>query len=278
LAPSGRSHFINVKPGALNSMWYGATEARYREIFRAAREAAAAAPDAPVVMFWDEIDAIGSNRGESLQRIDDRMLNAFMAELNGLDERGNIVILTATNRRDALDPALVRPGRLGDLVLHFPPPNRQAARAILGRHLPAGIPYAANGEGPAAAREALLDLAVGRIFAQNRETELANLTLRDGKQRLVRASELVSGAHLEAITQAAVERACVREAEGGPEGVSPADMEAAVSDFFQVTPRGLTPRNARNYLRDLPQDVDVVRVDLVERKVTHPHRYRVEAA
>jgi proteasome-associated ATPase len=278
LAPSGRSHFINVKPGALNSMWYGATEARYREIFRVAREAAAAAPDVPVVMFWDEIDAIGSSRGESLQRIDDRMLNAFMAELNGLEERGNIVILSATNRRDALDPALVRPGRLGDLVLYFPQPNRQAARAILDRHLPAGIPYAANGEGPAAAREALLDLAVGRIFAQNRETELANLTLRDGKQRLVRASELVSGAHLEAIAQAAVERACVREAEGGPEGVSPADMEAAVSDFFQATPRGLTPRNARNYLRDLPQDVDVVRVDLVERKVAHPHRYRVEAA
>lgn len=278
LSGSGRSHFINVKPGALNSMWFGATEERYREIFRVAREAAASAPDVPVVMFWDEVDAIGSNRGESIQRIDDRMLNAFMAELNGLEERGNIVILSATNRRDALDPALVRPGRLGDLVLYFPPPNRQAARAILGRHLPPGIPYSANGEGPAVAREALLDLAVGQIFAQNRDTELANLTLRDGKQRLVRASDLVSGAHLEAIAQAAIERACVREAEGGPEGVTAADVNAAIADFFVATPRGLTPRNARNYLRDLPQDVDVVRVDLVERKVTHPNRYRIEAA
>jgi proteasome ATPase len=278
LSASGRSHFINVKPGALNSMWYGQTEQRYREIFRVAREAAAADESVPVVMFWDEVDAIGGNRGESTNRIDDRMLNAFMAELNGLEERGNILVLAATNRRDALDPALARPGRLGDLVLYFPQPNAKAARAILGRHLPADIPYAAHCEGQAAAREALLDQAVAQLFSPSAETELANLTLRDGKRRLVRAADLVSGAQLEAIAQSAIERACVREAEGGPQGVSAADMSAAISDFFLAAPRALTPRNARNYLRDLPQDVDVVRVDLVERKVTHPHRYRVEAA
>jgi hypothetical protein len=55
-------------------------------------------------------------------------------------------------------------------------------------------------------------------------------------------------------------------------------MSAAISNFFVAAPRALTPRNARNYLRDLPQDVDVVRVALAERKVSHPHRYRVEAA
>jgi len=229
-------------------------------------------------MFWDEVDAIGGNRGESVHRIDDRMLNAFMAELNGLEDRGNIVILAATNRLDSLDPALLRPGRLGDLVLHFPQPRGKAARAILARHLPVDIPYADNDAGPAAAREALLDQAVAQLFAQSSDTELANLTLRDGKHRLVRASDLVSGAQLESIAQAALQRACVREAEGGPAGVTSADMNAAISDFFLAAPRALTPRNARNYLRDLPQDIDVVRVDLVERKVTHPHRYRVEAA
>jgi len=278
LSRSGRPRFINVKPGGLNSMWYGATEQRYRDIFRIAREAAAAEPEVPVVMFWDEVDAIGGNRGESAHRIDDRMLNAFMAELNGLEDRGNIVILAATNRLDSLDPALLRPGRLGDLVLHFPQPRAKAARAILGRHLPAGISYAACGGGPGAERDALLDQAVAQLFAQSSDTELANLTLRDGKHRLVRAADLVSGAQLEAIAQAVLERACVREAEGGPVGVSVADMNAAISDFFLAAPRALTPRNARNYLRDLPQDVDVVCVDLVDRKVSHPHRYRVEAA
>ncbi|MGD0367556.1 MAG: AAA family ATPase, partial [Acidobacteriaceae bacterium] len=277
LSQSGRSRFINVKPGALNSMWYGATEQNYREIFRIAREAAAAEPEVPVVMFWDEIDAIGASRGES-HRIDDRMLNAFMAEVDGLEDRGNIVILAATNRLDSLDPALLRPGRLGDLVLHFPRPKRKAARAILGRHMPADVPYAANGEGPAAAREALLDLAVAQLFAQSTETELANLTLRDGKRRMVRAADLVSGAQLESIAQAALERACIREAEGGSAGVCSADVSAAVSEFFLAAPGSLKPHNARNYLPDLPQDIDVVRVDLIERRVSHPHRYQIEAA
>jgi proteasome-associated ATPase len=278
LSQSGRSRFINVKPGAMNSMWYGATEQNYREIFRIAREAATAEPEVPVVMFWDEIDAIGASRGES-HRIDDRMLNAFMAEVDGLENLGNnIVILAATNRLDSLDPALLRPGRLGDLVLHFPRPKRKAARAILGRHMPADIPYAANGEGPAAAREALLDMAVAQLFAQSAETELANLTLRDGKRRMVRAADLVSGAHLESIAQAALERACIREAEGGSAGVCSADVNAAVCEFFLAAPGSLKPHNARNYLPDLPQDIDVVRVDLIERKINHPHRYQIEAA
>ncbi len=277
MSPSGRSRFINVKPGQLNSMWYGQTEERYREIFRVAREAAESDPGVPVVMFWDEIDAIGATRGEAVQRIDDRMLTCLATELDGLEERGNIVILAATNRLHALDPAIARPGRLGDLVLHFPQPKSKAARSILDRHLPADIPYAANSEGSATAREALLDLAVGRLFRQSPETELARLTLRDGKHRLVRAADLVSGAHLEAIAQASVERACVRETEGGPRGVCMADVETAVDSFLDNAPRALTPRNARNYVPDLP-DVDVVSVDLVERKVTHPTRYRMEVA
>jgi proteasome-associated ATPase len=278
LSRSGRSHFINIKPGGLNEIWYGATERNYREIFRIAREAAAAEPDVPVVMFFDEVDAIGGNRGESINRIDDRMLNAFMAELNGLEERGNIVILAATNRMDSIDPALLRAGRLGDLVLHFPQPNRKAARAILSRHLSAHVPYASNGEGQAAAREALLDQAIAQLFAQNGDTELADLTLRDGKHRMVRAADLVSGAELAAIANSALQRACIREAQGGPAGIALGDISAAVSGFFHAAPRALTPRNARNYLRDLPQDIDVVRVDFIEHKVRHPHLYRVEAA
>lgn len=290
LSKSGRARFINVKPGALSSMWYGQTQLHYREIFRVAREAAAQDPGSVICMFWDEIDAIGGARGESVHRIDDNVLNAFMAELNGLEERGNVIVLAATNRLDALDPALVRPGRLGDLVLHFPSPNRRAARSILARHLPADIPYSSShssahssshssSEADAGeSRELLLDTAVERIFAQTGDTELANLTFRDGKRRLVRAADLVSGAHLEAIAQAAVERACLRETEGGPAGVASADMHAAVAAFFASAPRALTPRSARGYLRDLPQDVDVVRVDMIARKVRNPGLYRAEVA
>lgn len=278
MSPSGRALFINVKPGGLNSMWFGMTEQRYREIFRIAREAAAENKNVPVVLFFDEIDSIGGTRGESINRIDDRLLNSFMAELQGFEDAGNIVILAATNRMDSVDPALLRPGRLGDLVLHFPQPNSKAARAILSCHLPANIPYAANGESAEAAREELLNLAVAQLFAQNSDTELARVKLRDGKERLVRAADLVSGAQIQSIAKTAIKKACIRAAKGGPIGICAADIQTAISDFFLAAPRALTPRNARNYLHDLPQDVDVVRVDLVERKVRHPHLYRLEAA
>jgi proteasome-associated ATPase len=274
----GRSHFMNIKPGGLNSYWFGQTESNYREIFRVAREAAAAEPGVPVVMFFDEVCSIGSTRGEALNQIDDRVLNAFMAELDGLENRGNIVVLAATNRMESLDPALLRPGRLGDLVLTISAPNRKAAHAILCCHLPPDIPYTANGEGTDVAREALIDMAVAQLFADSRETELATLRLRDGKHHSVRAADLVSGAQLQSIAQAAIERACVRDISGGPAGVSAGDINAALADFYFAAPRALTPRNARNYIRSLPQDVEVVGVDFPERRVKRPHLYRAEAA
>jgi hypothetical protein len=136
-APSDASRhalalFLLTATSALRMVRAYAAQAEDQECFGlqvSLRSSAAAAADehVPVVMFWDEVDAIGGSRGESANRIDDRMLNAFMAELDGLEERGNIVILSATNRSDALDPALMRSGRLGDLVLHFPQPNSKAA-------------------------------------------------------------------------------------------------------------------------------------------------------
>src|SRR5207249_8747369 len=87
----------------------------------------------------------GAARGSSMTGIDDRILPAFMAELDGFDGRGNVLVVAATNRRDVLDPALLRPGRLGDLVVEIPRPNRRAAAAIFDRYLHRGIPYTSNG-------------------------------------------------------------------------------------------------------------------------------------
>ena len=104
LSPSGRSRFMNIKPAALHSPWYAESEANYREIFRVAREAGRADPEVPVVMFFDEIDSVGSSRTPSSHRVNDRVLTALMTELDGLEDRGNILVLAATNRADALDP------------------------------------------------------------------------------------------------------------------------------------------------------------------------------
>ncbi len=273
LSKAGRSRFINVKPAGLHSMWYGQTEANYREVFRVAREAGADEPEVPVVIFFDEVDSIGGERGRSTHQIDDRVANAFMAELNGLEARGNILVVTATNRLDSLDSALTRPGRLGDLKLRIPRPGRKATRQILEKHLPAEIPYAADGHQPERARKDSIDTAVSMIFSAEGDSELAQIMFRDGKRRAVRASDLINGAEIASIAQSATERAGARESRGGAGGVQMEDMVNAVGDFFASAACALTPHNCRSYIDDLPQDVDVVRVDRVERKVSRPYRY-----
>jgi SpoVK/Ycf46/Vps4 family AAA+-type ATPase len=192
-------------------MWYGESERRYREIFRSARERSEQ-EGLPVTLFFDEIESIAGARDGSM-RVDDRVLTAFMTELDGLEARGNVLVVAATNRRDAVDPALMRPGRLGDLVLDIPRPDRRAAHAILSKHLPPDVPYAMSDDDNdvSAARRELIDAAVSALYTPNGAPELATLTLRDGKRRVVRAPDLISGAHLANIAAAALETACVRE-------------------------------------------------------------------
>lgn len=271
LSATGRSRFMNIAPGGLHSMWYAQSEANYREAFRAARDAAALEPAVPVVMFFDEVDAIGGARGESLQRIDDRVLNAFMTELDGFTPRGNVLVVAATNRLAALDPALVRPGRLGDLRIDVPRPRMPAARAILGKHLAPELPYA--GADPAEARETVIDAAISRIFAPNGDVQVATLTFRDGKRRVIEARELVNGAVLAKIGRSARAAAWTRDLEGGEPGIRAADVLEAVDRELAEMASLLSPATCRHHLADLPPDVDVVRVEPVRRRVTAVHRY-----
>jgi proteasome-associated ATPase len=276
ISPSRRSRFMNIKPAELHSVWYSQSEANYREAFRAAREAAQADTSVPVVMFFDEVDAIGSVRGGSLHQIDDRVLTAFMAELDGLESRGNILVVAATNRRDVLDPALLRPGRLGDLVLEVGRPDARAAREIFGKYLRCELPYAGVASGADTAtevREELIEACVSRLYAPNADNQLATITFRDGRRQDVRAADMVSGARIANAVQSATERAVTREIETGEAGLRAEDLLGALEDEFESAARALTPFNSHKHLTDLPADADVVRVEPVVRKVARPRRY-----
>lgn len=274
LSPTRRSRFMNVKPGSLHSMWYSQSEANYREAFRVAREAGEENPDVPVVMFFDEVDAIGSARGGALSHVDDRVLTAFLAELDGLESRGNVLVVCATNRRDSLDPALLRAGgRLGDIVLEIPRPNWRAGREILARHLPEEIPYRTPGDTSETARRDLIEAAAARIYGPNGHGPLATLRLRDGKARMVTPADLVSGAVIANIARRAIEAACLRDVESGDAGVSLSDLLAAIDREFDVAVSVLTPANCHRHLDGLPQDVDVVRVERVSVPVHRTYRY-----
>jgi SpoVK/Ycf46/Vps4 family AAA+-type ATPase len=226
-------------------------------------------------MFFDEIDAAGAARGALSMRVHDSVMTSLMTELDGLESRGNLIVVAATNRRDILDPAMARPGRLGDLVLEIPRPNMAAASAILGRHLTASTPYTAgDGAGDAAAcRRRLIDIAVSRLYAPNGEGEVAAVVFRDGSQRAIHARDLISGAHLANIARAAIERACHRDAGGGEPGVSADDVLEAIGDELASAVSTLTPLNCHAHVTDLPQDLAVVRVEAAARAVRRPHRF-----
>jgi len=90
---------------------------------------------------------------------------------------------------------------------------------------------------------------------------------------VIHASEMINGAEIAGIAQAAIERACAREARNGSSGVELHDVLAGVGAFLEKSTRVLTPANCRNYLEDLPQDVDVVRVEPAQRKVRNRYQY-----
>ncbi len=129
VATESEANFISIKGPELLSKWFGESEKAVREIFRKARQAA------PCIIFIDEIDAVASWRGASDEgsRAGERVVNALLTEMDGLQNLKNVVVLAATNRPDILDPALLRPGRF-DRVLQMPVPDEETRLEILKVH------------------------------------------------------------------------------------------------------------------------------------------------
>ena len=258
-----------VKPAEWESPWVGETQANIRSCFKALKEAAA---DGFAVLFLDEIEAVGRVRGGAVGQHSDKFLAAFLAELDGFAQRGNVAIIAATNRKDMVDPALLE--RLSDVEIEVKRPDLQGARAIFGIHLPEMLPYSPNGNAAAHTRSDMIESAVTRFYSPNAaDNEISVLHFRDGKRRVVTARELASGRLFEQICRAARQAAFLRDIRGGEPGLCVADIADAVSDAIQRLGSTLTIHNARAYLHDLPQDVDVVSAEPVVRRAARPHRY-----
>ncbi len=126
-ASESGANFIAVKGPEILNKWVGESERAIREIFRRARQAA------PCIIFIDEIDAIAPARGSDVNRVTDRIVNQLLTEMDGITERGDVIVIGATNRPDILDPALLRPGRF-DRVIYVPPPDKEARIEIFRIH------------------------------------------------------------------------------------------------------------------------------------------------
>ncbi|MYL68434.1 AAA family ATPase [Halorubrum distributum] len=123
-------NYIQVAGPELLDRYVGESEKAVRELFDRARQAA------PAIIFFDEIDAVATDRdaaGGDGSGVSERVVSQLLTELDRASDNPNLVVLAATNRRDALDPALLRPGRL-ETHVEVPEPDREARRKILEVH------------------------------------------------------------------------------------------------------------------------------------------------
>ena len=124
LATESGLNFIAIKGPELFSKYVGDTEKAIREIFRKARLSA------PSIIFFDEIDAMATQRGGDETSVSDRALCQLLNEMDGVESRAKVIVVAATNRLDIIDTALLRPGRF-DRLIKVPLPNQEARKMIL---------------------------------------------------------------------------------------------------------------------------------------------------
>jgi transitional endoplasmic reticulum ATPase len=132
VATESNAHFIPISGPEIMSKFYGESEARLREIFKEAKE------KAPTIIFIDEIDSIAPKREEVTGEVERRVVSQLLSLMDGLEARGKVIVIAATNRPNAIDPALRRPGRF-DREIEIKVPDKKGRLEILlihTRHMP----------------------------------------------------------------------------------------------------------------------------------------------
>ena len=135
VANESEANFIQIKGPSLLSMWVGKSEEGVRKIFERARQVS------PCVIFFDEIDSLAGKRGNSMSggsKVTENVLNQLLAEMDGIEDLQNVIVIGATNRPDMLDSALMRPGRF-DRIVYVDVPDKAGRLSILKIHTE-GVP------------------------------------------------------------------------------------------------------------------------------------------
>lgn len=141
VANESNAHFISISGPEIMSKFYGESEARLREIFKEARE------KAPSIIFVDEIDSIAPKREEVTGEVERRVVSQMLSLMDGLEARGKVIVIAATNRPNAIDPALRRPGRF-DREIEIKVPDKKGRKDILNIHT-RNMPLVADENDPA---------------------------------------------------------------------------------------------------------------------------------
>lgn len=128
VANESNAHFISISGPEIIGKFYGESEARLRDVFKEARE------NSPAIIFIDEIDSIAPKREEMSGDVERRVVSQMLSLMDGLQSRGKVIVIAATNRPNSLDPALRRPGRF-DREIEIKTPDKKGRKDILGIHI-----------------------------------------------------------------------------------------------------------------------------------------------
>jgi proteasome-associated ATPase len=229
-----KGFFLNIKGPELLNKYVGETERKIREIFVKAKEKAA--EDVPVIVFFDEMDALFRTRGTGISSdVETTIVPQLLAEIDGVEGLKNVIVIGASNRQDLIDPAILRPGRL-DVKIKIERPDRGAAADIFNKYLTADIPFAESetrGTDVASAITSMIGNTVEAMYALSEENRFLEVTYANGDKEVLYFKDFSSGAMIESVVRRAKKLALKRYIAGGQKGIMVDDLLTAVREEFK---------------------------------------------
>src|SRR5262245_45879250 len=231
-----KGFFLNIKGPELLNKYVGETERKIREIFVKAKEKAN--EDVPVVVFFDEMDALFRTRGTGISSdVETTIVPQLLAEIDGVEGLKNVIVIGASNRQDLIDPAILRPGRLA-VKSKIERPDQGAAADVFRRYLTPALPLAANelrahGGDPAAAVDAMIATVTSAMYSLAEENRFLEVSYANGEKEILYFKDFASGAMIESVVRRAKKLALKRFIAGGEKGLTSDDLLAAVREEFK---------------------------------------------
>jgi proteasome-associated ATPase len=231
-----KGYFLNIKGPELLNKYVGETERKIREIFTKAKEKAN--EDVPVVVFFDEMDALFRTRGTGISSdVETTIVPQLLAEIDGVEGLKNVIVIGASNRQDLIDPAILRPGRL-DVKIKIERPDQGAAVDIFRKYLTTDIPIAdaeshQHGGDVAAAITDMIGSTVEAMYSLSEDNRFLEVTYANGDKEVLFFKDFSSGAMIESVVRRAKKLALKRYIGGGHKGINGDDLLTAVREEFK---------------------------------------------
>jgi proteasome-associated ATPase len=231
-----QGYFINIKGPELLNKYVGETERKIREIFVKAKEKAN--EDVPVVVFFDEMDALFRTRGTGISSdVESTIVPQLLVEIDGVEGLKNVIVIGASNRQDLIDPAILRPGRL-DVKIKVERPDQAAAADIFHKYLTPAIPISAEaiadgGGDTQAAIDGMIERTIDAMYGTSEDNRFLEVTYANGEKEVLYFKDFASGAMIESIVRRAKKFALKRYIGGGGKGINADDLIAAVREEFK---------------------------------------------